>query len=185
MLITFDNKLGFSFWPTQKSSIYIYISYFYIVNAHFLFTQQPRHVLIFKVFKTEQPLHLFFFFFFLTTKGYYINQTWGGMGNQTGIKQPTKWSFLWNDLAVLAKESEIRFCTRGIWVILKSRKHICRVSILFNSVAKLGQARGSLIIAIKSLQSIPKLRHVEYCSMLSIPHLSASSSECRGNSSRM
>ena len=25
--------------------------------------------------------------------GYYITQTWGGLGNQTGIERPTKYKF--------------------------------------------------------------------------------------------
>ena len=47
------------------------------------------------------------FFFFLTSNSHFITQTWGDMGNQTWIKQPIKNNFLWKDLAVLAKKSEI------------------------------------------------------------------------------
>ena len=112
----------------------------------------------------------------LATNGYSITQIWVGMDNQTGIEQPTKQSFLWKDLAVLAKESEI-------WnLILKSGKHIFRVAILYNYVAKLGQVWGSFIMVIKSLQSIPKLWHVEYWSMLSIAHRNTSTLEFKADS---
>lgn len=52
--------------------------------------------------------------FFLTTKWYSITETWSGLGNQIGTEQPIKCSFLWEDLAVLAKKSVIWFCARGI-----------------------------------------------------------------------
>ena len=122
---------------------------------------------------------------FFTTKGHSITQTWGGLGNQTGIEQPTKWSSLRKDLAVLAKESEIWFYAHGMWVILKSGKHICKLSILSSFVAKIGQSCGSLSMAIKSLQSVPRLWHIEYYIMLSISHLNASTSKCRGDSLRV
>ncbi|KAF3527273.1 hypothetical protein DY000_02020828 [Brassica cretica] len=64
-------------------------------------------------------------------------------------------------LAVLAKKSENWLRTRGTWVILKSGKQICSVSIFSNSVAKLGHSWGSFIIAINSLQSVLKLWHGE------------------------
>ena len=44
---------------------------------------------------------------FFTSNGHSITQTWGGMGNQTGIEQPMKSNSLWMDLEVLAKKSEI------------------------------------------------------------------------------
>ena len=69
-------------------------------------------------------------------------------------------------------------------MILKSGKHICRVSILSNFVAKLGQTWGSLIMVIKSLQSVPKLWHVECWSILSIAYRSASTSKCKVDSRR-
>ena len=47
-----------------------------------------------------------------------------------------------------------------------------------NSVEKFGHACGSVIIAIRSLQYVPNFWQAECCSMLSIVHLSASSSEC-------
>ena len=70
-------------------------------------------------------------------------------------------------------------------MMLKSGKQICSVSILSNSVAKLGHGWGSFIIAISSLQSVPKLWHVECWSMLSIAHRSASTSECKADSRRV
>lgn len=70
----------------------------------------------------------------------------------------------------------------GTWMMLNSGKHIWSVSILSSSVAKLGQAWGSFNIAIRSLQSVPKLWHVECWSIFSIAHRSASSSECRADS---
>ena len=114
--------------------------------------------------------------FFFTSKGHSITQTWGGLGNKTGIEQPIKSNSQWNDLAVLAKKSEIWLRARGTWMMLKSGNHICSVYILSNSVAKLGQTWGSFIIAISSLQYVPKLWHVECWSMLSIPHHNASTS---------
>ena len=69
--------------------------------------------------------------------------------------------------------------------MLKSEKHICSVSILSNSVAKLGYAWGSFIIAISSLQSVPKLWHFECWSIFSIAHRSASTSECKADSRRV
>ena len=56
-----------------------------------------------------RPLVFEFSFFFFLRRKISITQTWGSMGNQTGIEQPTKWSSLWKDLGVLAKESEIWF----------------------------------------------------------------------------
>ena len=52
-----------------------------------------------------------------------------------------------------------------------------------SSDEKLGQAYGSAIIAIRSLQSVSNLWQVEWCSMLSIAHLSTSSFECSDVSS--
>ena len=69
--------------------------------------------------------------------------------------------------------------------MLKSGKQIWSVSILSNSVAKLGQAWGSIIIVISYLQSVPKLWHVECWSMFSIAHRSAFTSECKGDSRRV
>ena len=107
---------------------------------------------------------------------YSITQTWSSLDNQTRIEQPIKQSSIWKNFAILAKKSEIWFCARGIWVILKSGKHICRVSILSNFVAKLGQAWGSLIMPINFLQSVPKVWHVESWSIFSIAYHSASTS---------
>ena len=76
----------------------------------------------------------------------------------------------------------MQFCAHGIWMILNSGKHIFRVSIFSNSVAKLSQAWGSLIMAIKSLQSVSNLWHVECWSILSIAHRSASTSGCKADS---
>ena len=47
-----------------------------------------------------------------------------------------------------------------------------------SSVEKFGQACGSVIIAIRSLQSVSNLWQVKCCIMLSIAHFNASSSEC-------
>ncbi|KAF3503696.1 hypothetical protein F2Q69_00043567 [Brassica cretica] len=47
-----------------------------------------------------------------------------------------------------------------------------------SSVEKFGQACGFVTFEIRSLQSVPNLWQVECCSMFSIAHLSASSSEC-------
>ena len=55
----------------------------------------------------------------MTSKCHSITQTWVGLGNQTGIKQPTKCNSLWKDLAFLAKKSAVRLCVRGTWEILK------------------------------------------------------------------
>ena len=126
--------------------------------------------------------YIYIYKFFLTSKDHSVTQTWGGLSNQTGIERPTKCSFLWNDLAVLAKKSTIWLCTRGTWVMLKAGKHICSVSIFSNSVEKLGHAWGSFTIAISSLQSVPKFWQVECCSIFSIAHCSASTSECKDNS---
>ncbi|KAF2550713.1 hypothetical protein F2Q68_00036912 [Brassica cretica] len=49
-------------------------------------------------------------------------------------------NFLRKVLADLSKKSENWLRTRGTWVILKSGKQICSVSIFSNSVAKLGMA---------------------------------------------
>ena len=122
------------------------------------------------------------FFFFLTSNGHSIAQVWGGLGNSTGIEQPIKNNSLWKDLAFLAKKSENWFLAHGTWVMLKSGKHICSVSIFSNSVAKLGHVWGSSNIAISSLQSVPKRWHVECCSIFSIAHHSASTSECKADS---
>ena len=89
---------------------------------------------------------------------------------------------MWNERAVLASESTISFCALGMLEILKSEKQFWRVWMTSCSVEKFGQACGFFIIAIMSLQSVPKLWHVECCSMLSIVHLSASSSECNADS---
>ena len=69
--------------------------------------------------------------------------------------------------------------------MLKSGKHICRISILSNSTIKFGQAWGSFIIAVNSLQSVPKLWHVECWKIFSIAHRSASTSECKADSRRV
>ena len=141
------------------------------------------------LFSTLQNFLLVLFincnFFFLTSKGHYITQVRGDLGNQTGIQQPIKSNSLWKDLAVLAKKSEIWLCALGTWMMLKSGKHIWSVSILSNSVAKLVQTWGSFIIAIRSLQSVPKLWHVECWLIFSIAHRSASSSKCRADSRRV
>lgn len=113
---------------------------------------------------------------FLATNSYSITRIWGGLSNHTGIEQPTKQISLWKDRAYLVKESAIRFYALGMWDILKSEKHIWRVCIASDYVAKLGQTWGSFIIAIISLQSVPKLWHDEYWIMFSIVHLSASNS---------
>ena len=92
---------------------------------------------------------------------------------------------LWKVLAVLAKKSEIWLRTRGTWMILNSGKQIWSVSIFSNSVAKLGHSWGSFIIAISSLQSVPKLWHGECWSIFSIAYRSASTSECNADSHRV
>ena len=58
------------------------------------------------------------FSFFFSTNDYSFTQTWGGLGNQTGIKQPIikqpiKQRDLWKDRAFLAKESAISLCILG------------------------------------------------------------------------
>ena len=75
--------------------------------------------------------------------------------------------------------------TRGTWMILKSGKQICSVSIFSNSVANLGHFWGSFIIAISSLQYVPKLWHGECWSIFSIAQRSASNSECNADSHRV
>ena len=127
-------------------------------------------------------LILSFFSFFLTSKGHSTTQAWGGLDNQTGIKQPIKYNSLWKNIAVLDKKSEIWFHVRRTWMMLKSGKHICSVSILSNSIVKFGQAWGSFIITINSLQSVSKVWHVEYWSIFSIAHHNASTSECKADS---
>ena len=124
-------------------------------------------------------------FFFLTSNGHFITQTWGGLGNQTGIEQPMKSNSLWKVLAVLAKKSDIWLRARGTWVILNSGKQIWSVYIFSNSVAKLGHSWDSFIIAISSLQSVPKLWHGECWSIFSIAHRRASTSECNADSHRV
>ena len=66
-----------------------------------------------------------------------------------------------------------------MWEILKYGKHIWKVFIASNFIAKLGHAWGSFNIAIRFLQSVPKLWHIECRSILSIAHRSASTSVCK------
>ena len=49
----------------------------------------------------------------MARNGYSITQTWGDLGNKTGIEQPIKQIDLWKDRAFLAKESAISFCALG------------------------------------------------------------------------
>ena len=63
-------------------------------------------------------------------------------------------------------------------MILKSKKHIWRIWMTSSSFEKFSQACWSIIIAIRSLQYVSNLWHVECCSILFITHLSAFSSEC-------
>ena len=62
---------------------------------------------------------------------------------------------------MLTKKKDIYIHTyiwlKHFFVVAKSGKHICKVSILSNYVAKLGKACGSSIMANKSLQYVPKL----------------------------
>lgn len=82
---------------------------------------------IFFIIKMEffirfDPLFVFFSF---DVKGHSITQTWGSLGNQTGIEQPIKCNSLWKDLAALVKKFKIWLCARGTWMMLKFEKHIC------------------------------------------------------------
>ena len=63
-----------------------------------------------KTYKNPIRDHREIFFFFLATNDYSITQTWDGLGNQTGIKQPIKQIDLWIERAFLARESSISFC---------------------------------------------------------------------------
>ena len=69
-----------------------------------------------------------------------------------------------------------------MWKILNAKKHSSSIFIVSDSVAEFDKTWGSLIIAIRSLQSVPKLWHEECKSMLSIAYFSASTSECRADS---
>jgi len=75
-------------------SWYEWLVYVKKINIPTLFYMKRTHI-------------IFLFLFFLTSKGHFITQARGGLGNQTGIEQPIKYNSLWKDLAVFAKKSEI------------------------------------------------------------------------------
>ena len=133
--------------------------YFFVRSRFDMFRWSSTHWICSCLLLINITTSILFFYFFFTSKGHSITQTWGGLGRQTGIEQSIKCNSLWKDLAVLAKKSEIWLRVRGTWMMLKSGKHICSVSIFSNYVAKLGYVWGSFIIAIRSLQCVPKLQN--------------------------